>query len=185
MRKKLFILIAVLLLASISISYFSTADVGEGNIDGGGGGVGKNKEGYYWSGADGVRVTIIRDSDNKAVTTSIDLTNFAVSDVEIHFGKVSKIQYKSGTALTLSMGAYTYNIPNTPLPRIVPIQGDANIETIKRYFCSEYTLKVIADITGFNYANLISGEYKLLLEPLAYFNVGGVLTAATAHEAAL
>ena len=174
----------LVLIVSISSSSFSTA-IGEGNIDGGGGGVGKNKEGYYWSGADGVRVTVIRDGDNKAVTTPIDLTNSALSNVEIHFGKVSKIQYKSGTALTLSMGAYTYNIPKTLLPRIVPIQGDANIETIKRYFCSEYTLKVIADIIGFNYDNLISGEYKLLLEPLAYFNVGGVLTAATAHEAAL
>ena len=43
----------------------------------------------------------------------------------------------------------------------------------------------MAQQTGINYDELIGGEYKLLLEPMAYFKHNGVMYAMTAHEAAL
>ena len=43
----------------------------------------------------------------------------------------------------------------------------------------------MAQQTGINYDELIGGEYKLFLEPIAYFKHNGVMYAMTAHEAAL
>lgn len=71
------------------------------------------------------------------------------------------------------------------MPRIISSNGQSNIEAIKKYFCSEYVVKRIADITGMNYDTLIGGDYKLLLEPVAYFTFQGVMVATTATEAAL
>lgn len=46
-------------------------------------------------------------------------------------------------------------------------------------------MRDIAAATGFNYDDLISGSYKILLEPIAYFKYSGVMFAMTATEAAL
>ena len=54
------------------------------------------------------------------------------------------------------------------MPRIISTNGRNNIEAIKKYFCSEYVVKFIAEETGMDYDTLISGEYKILLEPIAY-----------------
>jgi hypothetical protein len=51
------------------------------------------------------------------------------------------------------------------MPKIISTNGSNNIEAIKHYFCSEYVVKHIAEITGMNYDVLIGGEYKILLEP--------------------
>ena len=71
------------------------------------------------------------------------------------------------------------------MPRIISTSGNNNIEAIKQYFCSEYVIKRIADVTGMNYDVLIGGEYKILLEPVAYYKFEGVMIATTATEAAL
>lgn len=71
------------------------------------------------------------------------------------------------------------------MPKIITGDEQVNINAIKSYFCSEYVLMMIANMAGFNYDQLISGSYKLLLEPIAYFTVGGIMAAMTAHEAAL
>ena len=55
------------------------------------------------------------------------------------------------------------------MPRIISTNGRNNIEAIKKYFCSEYVVKFIAEETGMDYDTLISGEYKILLEPIAYY----------------
>lgn len=102
--------------------------VGEGNIDGGGGGMGHGTSEYYWnSGDDGVRVTIIRDSDNTAVSTPVDFTNRHPDNIQFHFGKVSKIQYRNGALLIPTTSTYLYNNPEQPLPRIVSSDGNVNI----------------------------------------------------------
>ena len=50
--------------------------VGDGNIDGGGGGMGDGTSTNSWTpGNDGVRVTVVRASDHAVVTIPIDLTN--------------------------------------------------------------------------------------------------------------
>jgi hypothetical protein len=83
------------------------------------------------------------------------------------------------------MNGYTYINPVQPMPRIISTgSGQASIDEIKRYFCSEYTLMRIADVTGMNYNVLINGEYKLLLEPIAYMTFQEIKMAMTATEAA-
>ena len=160
--------------------------VGDGNIDSGGGGMGDGTSTDKWSpGYDGVRVTVVRASDHAVVTTPIDFTNKQPPSTMFHFGKVSKIQYNGGRNLSPIQGAYSYVNPAQEMPRIVSTNGSSNIEAIKKYFCSEYTIKRVAEITGMNYDILIGGDYKLLLEPMAYYTFQSVMIATTATEAAM
>jgi len=172
-------------------AYAETGDpgdeVGDPNIDGGGAGLGKGLTQSYWYGGDeGVRVTVVRASDRAVVTTPIDLTNKTPSSGLFHFGKVCKIQYNGGTGLTAVRGGYSCSTVERRLPKIIATKsGGGDIDEIKRYFCSEYVLMRIADKTGMNYEVLIGGEYKILLEPIAYFKFEGVDVAMTATEAAM
>lgn len=160
---------------------------GDPNIDSGGGGMGSGTSQNYWNpGNDGVRVTVVRASGHAVVTTPIDLTNKNPSASLYHFGKVSKIQYNNGTGLSPIQGSYTCIKPSQALPRIIPSGSDGNnIDAIRSYFTDEQVIRSIANITGMNYEVLIGGDYKLLLEPLAYFKFQGVDVAMTATEAAM
>lgn len=160
--------------------------VGDGNIDGGGGGMGQGSAGNKWSpGNDGVRITIVEAETGAAVTTPIDFSRRTQQSGILHFGKISKVEYRSGRALSPGGGGYVcYTVANE-MPTIVSSSGKSNITAIKRYFCSEYTIRRIADSTGFDYDRLISGSYKLLLEPIAYFYYDGSFYCMTATEAAL
>ena len=159
---------------------------GSGNIDGGGGSMGNATSHGSWNpGNEGVRITVVRASDHAVVTTPFDLTNKQPAAGIYHFGKVSKIQYNGGAALSPVQGGYSYKNPAQPIPRIISTNGNNNIEAIKRYFCSEYAVKLIAEQTGMDYETLIGGEYKILLEPIAYYKYEGVMIATTATEAAM
>ena len=82
--------------------------------------------------------------------------------------------------------AYLYDLDGSQQAISVTIRSFANnIEAIKRYFCSEYAVKLIAEQTGMDYETLIGGEYKILLEPIAYYKYEGVMIATTATEAAM
>lgn len=183
MKKITVYLLCLILVFSAQINIFA---VGEGNIDGGGGGLGQGTSENYWIGGDdGVRVTIIRDKDSIPISTPLDFTNKQHQKIQVHFGKVSKIEYRNGSHLNLDTGTYTYNNPEQPLPRIVSSNGSINIDAIKSYFTDEQIIRSLAIIEGLNYESLINGQYKLLLEPIAYFTYGGLKVAMTAHEAAL
>nr|WP_277995581.1 hypothetical protein [Desulfitibacter alkalitolerans] len=186
MKRNLSIFFMLALLLTF-LSPLATYAEGEGNIDHGGGGMGSGTSENYWNpGDEGVRVTVVRVRDRAVVTTPIDFTNKNPDNIQAHFGKVSKISYTKGVSLTPNPQTYTYVNPAQAIPRIISSgSGNANIEAIKRYFCSEYTLMRIADVTGFNYDTLISGDYKILLEPVAYMTFQGVRIAVTATEAAL
>lgn len=172
----------LLFMLSVPVNIFA---VGEGNLDGGGGGLGQGTDKNYWSNGDeGVRVTIVRDSDN-SVAVAIDFTNKHPDNIKVHFGKTSKLQYISGLRLTPRASVYLYYNPSQALPKIISSNGNVNIDAIKRYFCSEYSIKLVADLTGVDYDSLTGGEYKLLLEPVAYITYNGLKMAMTAHEAAL
>ena len=82
-------------------------------------------------------------------------------------------------------GGYIAIKPAQTMPKIISTNGSNNIEAIKKYFCSEYVVKRIAEITGMSYDVLIGGEYKILLEPIAYYKFEGVMIATTATEAAM
>lgn len=186
MKRKISILLSLVLLLAFLLPLTAYAE-GEGNIDHGGGGMGSGSSQNYWNARDeAVRITVVRASDGTPVTTPVDFTNKTPPSTIIHFGKVSKLQYNSGASLSVKVNGYTYINPAQTIPRIISSgSGQANIDEIKRYFCSEYTLMRIADVTGFNYDVLINGEYKILLEPIAYMTFQGAKYAMTATEAAM
>lgn len=159
---------------------------GDGNIDNGGGGLGSGTNTNFWNSHDeGVRVTVVRASDGSAVSTPIDLTNKRPNNIVLHFGKVSKSQYRAGASLTPDTGTYSYINPAQSLPQIISTSsGGANLAAIKRYFTDEQVIRAIAGYAGINFETLISGEYKLLLEPIAYVTYQGTRVAFTATEAA-
>lgn len=183
--KKLFTALCLMLAITCCFSVPAFA-VGDGNLDGGGGGMNGGTTNNTWTpGNDGVRVTVIRASDHAVVTTPINFTNKSPNNIQIHFGKVSKMQYGNRTNLMPITSKFEYVNPPQAMPRIVSTNGSNNIEAIKKYFCSEYTVQMIANHTGMNYNVLIGGDYKLLLEPLAFYKFEGVMIATTATEAAL
>lgn len=159
---------------------------GNGNIDGGGGGMGQGTSSNKWTpGNDGVRITVVDAESGAAVSTPVDFTNRAQNNV-LHFGKVNKLQYLAGTGLTPQSGAgYSYIKPAQAMPTIVSSKGQSNIDAIKRYFCSEYACKMVAQAAGVDYERMIAGDYKLLIEPIAYFTHNGLYYGMTATEAAL
>lgn len=186
MRKKTFLVFLYLIMASFMLSGTAFADPGEGNIDSGGGDLGKGSSSNIWHGHEGVRVTVIRDSDNAPVSTPIDYTSTVPPSNMLSFSKVSKIGYRAGAALIPSINNYSYLIPDIAMPRIISSSNiKANIEEIKKYFCSEYAAKMIAEDAGMRYEDLISGDYKLLLEPIAYVTFNDIKVGMTATEAAL
>lgn len=186
MKQVISILLVLTLLLTALFSTTAYAD-GDGNIDNGGGGLGSGASENFWNtGDEGVRVTVVKASDGSPVTTPIDFTNKKPASTIAHFNKVSKIQYARGVGLSPTMNGYIYNNPDIAIPKIISTSsGTGNIEEIKRYFCSEYMIMTIADITGFNYNTLINGDYKILLEPIAYLTFNGVKMAMTATEVAL
>ncbi len=158
--KKIFL--ALLCLAVLFSSPSPVLADGDPNIDGGGGHMGSGNSQNIWDGRDGVRITIVRDEDNLPVSASIDFSNHANDDIAIHFGNVNKIAYCNGSGLTIRNGNYYCVNPDNPIPRI--ISGSvttANIEEVRAYFCREGTIRDIADALGFDYGELVGGEYEI------------------------
>ena len=182
LKKILSALLCMAMLFSFSLPVLAAGDP---NIDGGGGSMGQGTSQSSWSpGRDGVRATIVRDSDNVPVSTSVDFSNQSNADIMIHFQYANKISYRGGAALSATEGGYISRKPSSAMPRIISSGGNTNIAAIRSYFCREGTMKDLAAATGFSYDALISGSYKVLLEPIAYFKYGGVMFAMTATEAA-
>ena len=182
--KSIFSLLIVACLLCPMTAFAATG--GSGNIDGGGGGMGDGTSTNSWTpGNEGVRVTVVRASDHAVVTTPLDLTNQSPSSSIYHFGKVSKLQYNSGRKLQAVQGGYATIKPPQAIPKVISTNGGNNIAALKQYFCSEFLVQLIANHTGIDYDVLISGDYKLLLEPIAFYKFEGNMFATTATEAAL
>ena len=184
--KQIFSIILMLVLL-FSSNYPTTVHAtGDGNIDAGGGDMGGGTSSNSWTpGNEGVRITVVRASDHIAVTTPIDLTNKTPAKSIFNFGKISKMQYSNGTSLTPIKGGYTAIKTKQPIPKIISTNGTNNIEAIKSYFTDEQVIRAIAEYVGMDFNVLSGGEYKLLLEPLAYYKFEGNMFATTATEAAL
>lgn len=143
------------------------AATGEGNIDGGGGNLGDATSHGSWNpGNEGVRVTIVRSDDHAVVSTPIDLTNRAPAASIYHFGKVSKLQYTNGVALSPVQGSYTCIKPTQAVPRIISTNGRNNIEAIKSYFTDEQVIRAIANYSGMDFDTLIGGSTRSFWNPL-------------------
>ena len=185
MKKFIVLVLTVVMLFSISICAFA---VGEGNVDNGGGGMGAGTSTNKWvPGEEGVRVTVIRASDGAQVSQSFDMTNINLRSNVYTFGIYSKLRYRNGeVSLVLEAADYTVIRPTISMPRIISSgSSSASIDEIKRYFCSEYAVQLVANTTGIEYDTLINGQYKILIEPVAYFLFNGNYFAMSAHQAAL
>lgn len=174
--------IMLLLLAVPSLA------VGDGNIDGGGGngdgggGMGEGSKQNYWNNEDGCRITILKNGQK---VYQMDWSNQPeAASVQASFSRKNKLDYLHGAALTPS-SKYTSTVVPRKMPTIVGGAGGNNISAIKKYFTEENCIRAISDGIGVPYDDLIGGEYKLLLEPVAYFVFKGVKWAMTATEAAM
>lgn len=176
--------LALIILLSCPILVFAD---GQGNMDGGGSEMGQGTAQNFWSpGNDGVRITVVNAETGEAATQSVDFSNKSFSKPVIHFQKFSKLDYRAGAALTPAEGAYPYHIPAATIPYIMTSGSKpANIQTTRKYFCSEFAARMVADATGMDYNTLISGEYKMVVEPICYFTYRSNFYAMTATEAAL
>ncbi len=182
LKRRIFTLILSMCL--LLLSGMTASASGEGNIDGGGGGMGNGTATDVWHGQDGVRVTVVT-ADGSVASTPFDLSNANVANNVLNFGKVCKLQYSSGSSLSPN-GSYSYSKPGIALPRIISGSSSrASIEAIRRYFCSEYAAQLVSAKSGIPFEELVSGSYKLVIEPIAYFTHGGRNYAMTATEAAL
>ena len=179
---------ALILCAALTFNLLplhASAD-GNGNIDNGGGsGMHGGSDASYWNGDDGVRVTVVRASDNKPVSRPIDLTNYNEANVTNSFVPKSKLHYRNGSLLQINRGIYRYIQSAKPLPKIIVSVGTSNIYAIRNYFTKELIVRYIAQLIGTTYEKLTDGKYKLLLEPVAYFYFHGYKYAMTATEAAM
>ena len=185
--KRLLALLCSLALVFCLVPSTAFASGGNGNIDGGGGGMGQGTSSNFWNpGNDGVRITVVDAASGAAVSSPLDFSNRTQKSSILHFGKVNKLQYLSGTGLSLQSGvAYSCIKPAQSMPTIVSSKGQSNIDAIKRYFCSEYACMMVAQAAGVDYEQMIAGEYKLLIEPIAYFTHNGQYYCMTATEAGL
>ena len=178
------IVLALLLSMTFHAQVFAA---GSGNIDGGGSGLGQGTSQNFWSvGNDGVRITVVDAETGSPASSSIDFTNKTFNQAMIHFQKVSKIGYRSGTGMAVNTGGIVYKTPAIPLPTIMTSRSrPANIQTIRSYFCSEYAAQMMADAVGMTFEELTSGSYKLVIEPICFFTFNGNFYAMTATEAAI
>lgn len=186
MKRFISVLLCLILLFSAFPTFIFAAGDGT-NIDNGGGDMGDGEAGKnFWNpGDDGVRVTVVRISDNKPITTPIDLANRSQSNIKVHFGKKSKLHYKNGASLSATSTTYSRKNPAKSLPPIISDSGNANIDAIRSYFTDEGVIRSVADLVGASFDTITNGQYKLLIEPMAYITFGGQRYAMTATEAAL
>lgn len=181
-RRIVGILLGILLLIMPVTAYAE----GDPNIDSGGGGFGGGTGQNCWNNEEGVRVTVVDALSGEPRSISMDISNKAITNIRLHFGEVSKTAYRSGVPLTPQSGGYHAYTPKYPLPRIISCAaGKASITAIKSYFTDAQILRQIASHVGMDYDVMIGGNYKLLVEPVAYVTLNGIRTAFTATEAAL
>ena len=184
MKRIISLLLALVIAISAAVPAYAT---GDGNFDGGGGSMGDGTKTNYWNpGMDGVRVSIVDVGSHSVVRTPIDLTNKVPIANVAHFGKVSKLSYNAGRGLSVSVSGYSYRNPSQSLPKIISTSSSkASIAAIRSYFTDEQVIRAIAGYVGIDFDLLISGDYRIVVEPLAYLCYNGQQFAMTATEAAL
>lgn len=181
-------LLAGLLAAALSLPllFLPAGAVGDGNIDGGnGGGMGAGSKQNYWNNEDGVRITILKNGQK---VYSMDWSNQPEApSVKCFFAPRNKLDYLHGASLRLISGdnSYRSTVVSHKMPTIIGGAGGSSIDAIRRYFTDKDRIQAISNGVGIPYGDLTGGEYKLLLEPVAYFTYKGVKWAMTATEAAM
>ena len=179
---------------SIIMLLSGTRDVyaeGSGNVDGGGGGLNQGTKAYNWPGNSyqGVRVTVVDAGSGSIAAGPLDFSNKDLSGISgkmIHFGKVSKMQYRNGAALNAQTSQYVCYKPANAIPQVISSNSSkASIIQIKRYFCSEGAASMVAAKAGMDVETLTNGSYKLVVEPVIYLIYNNLYFAMTTTEAGL
>lgn len=167
MKRLLALVLSIVLMLGVAVPAYAT---GDGNIDGGGGNLGDGSSTNYWNpGMDGVRISVVNVDSHSVVGNTVDWSNQNPSSNMIHFGKVSKLSYNSGRSLSPVVGGYTCIRPAQSLPRIISSGSyPASIDAIRSYFTDEQVIRAIAGYVGINFDTLIGGDYKIVIEPIAY-----------------
>ena len=187
-------LLAAVLALSLAVPVLADP-VGDGNIDGGGGsgggsgdgggGMGEGSKQNYWNNEDGCRITVLKNGQK---VYQMDWSNKPeAASVKRSLAPKNKLDYLHGADLVYRQNQYTSTVLSKAqeMPTIVGGAGGNNIDAIRRYFTDKSVIQAIAGGIGVPYDDLIGGEYKLLLEPIAYFVFKGVKWAMTATEAAM
>lgn len=155
MKRLLALLLSLVLMLGAAVPAYAT---GDGNFDGGGGGMGSGTSTNYWNpGMDAVRISVVNVDSHAVVGNTVDWSNQNPSTNMIHFGKVSKLSYNSGRALSPVVGGYVCVRPAQSLPRIIST-GDypASIAAIRSYFTDEQVIRAIAGYVGIDFDTLIA-----------------------------
>ena len=102
-----------------------------------------------------------------------------------HFGKVSKLEYRDGTPIAATTATYSFRtVSGCP---IVMGGNQASTAAIKSFINNQGMLTNIASWCGggLTYQKLVSGDYKLLVEPILYVLLGTYKYAMTPTEMAM
>lgn len=159
--------------------------VGEGNMEAGGGQTETVTGDSFWNGQWGIRFCVVDVVSQSVVSATYDASNYGGLSNYWHYGKTNKFDYRNGATLTIRQGNYTLETPAVTIPTIVRTSGAPDIKAIKDYFTDETVIRWIGDVTGMAYDTLISGDYKLFIEPILYYTFDSQKYAMTATEAAL
>lgn len=123
---------------------------------------------------DGIRISLIDISNNNYFVKKIDYSNRDHNNwyyLTINGELDSKIEYYWEDKLKL-MSGYANKVPGRKLPNIMRGNNpNQNMENVKSYFSEMNALKGIANDFSIPYEELISGKYKLLLEPIIYVHI--------------
>lgn len=160
--------------------------VGEGNMEAGGGQTETVTGDSFWNGDWGIRFCVVDVASQTVVSATYDASNRNSGFEDYHhYGKTNKFDYRNGASLVIQKGLYSWNTPPVSIPTIVRTSGTPDIKAIKDYFTDETVIRWIGDVTGMAYDTLISGDYKLFIEPILYYTFDSQKYAMTATEAAL
>lgn len=176
------------LLCTSSVQIYAAGDP---NADTGGGNISDAVEqGSYWRhGDDGVRITVIDAKTGERKSNSVDWSNHSWLNSNVnkifHFGKKSKMDYKQLSSISLQNKVYESALAPKGLPEMIGENSPPSREAIVSYFTDEMIIRSIGDNIGMAYDELVSGKYKLLIEPTEYFYYHSNLYAATATEGAI
>ena len=159
---------------------------GDPNIDGGGGDVGGGGvvgDSAWNPGDDGVRISIM---NGMTAIFTFDLSNIQRTRTQTSFRVKDKIYYKNGGQIALATSYTNWTPPaEIPMPAIIPSGGGSSIAAVRNYFTDRRVVEFVAQVAGMDYDDLTSGNYKLMLEPMAYFKYNGIQYAMSATEASL
>lgn len=172
------VLIAVgVILAAILCSYIVVYADPDVNVDHGGGGVGTGSSKYMWANhREGIRVSVYDTELEQTVGMPRDYSNATTAQVsswvDRWWGYHSKLYYtgtKNTSGKRLSMNPATYRTLQfqNRMPEIIT-DSSVTAEDIKNFFRDETVIREVASNFGISYDVLISGKYKLLLEPVVY-----------------